>query len=69
MKIYNSKKLKTLQKEFNETFPYLRIEFFKKPHEYGESTEETERLDTNLTVGEVRELETMGKVALDGKVA
>ncbi len=69
MKIYNSKQLSTLQKEFNERFPYLKIEFFTKPHDYGKSSEEMDRLDTELTVGEVRKMESVGKVTMEGSLS
>lgn len=68
MKIYNSKQLKTLQKEFNERFPYLKIEFFAKPHDYALTSKEAERLNTKLTVGEVRTMESVGKVTMDGSI-
>ena len=68
MKIYNSKQLKTLQKEFNQRFPFLKIEFFANPHEYGASSKETDRLNTELTVGEVRKMESVGKVTMDGNL-
>lgn len=68
MKIYNTKQLKTLQKEFNNRFPYLKIEFFKKAHEYGINSEENERLNPELTVGDVRKMENVGKLVMDGAI-
>lgn len=55
IKINNSKQLKDLQKEFNEGFPYLKIEFFSKPHEAGNGSNEADILATELTIGEVRD--------------
>ena len=68
MKIYNSKQLKTLQKEFNNRFPFLKIEFFKRAHPYGINSKEIERLNPELTVGEVRKIETVGKLAMNGSI-
>lgn len=68
MKIYNSKQLKNLQKDFNNRFPYLKIEFFSKPHQYGSNSEEMERLDPELTVGAVRKKENVGKLRMDGSI-
>lgn len=68
MKIYNSKQLKTLQADFNKRFPYLKIEFFKKPHPYGINSNEIERLDPELTVGDVRKMENVGKLVMDGSI-
>jgi|GEM_PF-256234 len=66
MKIYNSKQLKTLQKEFSDRFPFLKIEFFKNPHPYGVNSGEVEKLDAELTVGDVRKMENVGKLTMDG---
>ena len=30
--ISDEKQIRTIQKEFNDEFPYLKIEFFSKPH-------------------------------------
>jgi len=68
MKIYNSKQLKILQKEFNNRFPFLKIEFFEKPHEYGVNSDESDQLDSELTVGEVRKMESVGKLTMDGTI-
>ncbi|MFT6320719.1 MAG: hypothetical protein ACJAT4_001647 [Granulosicoccus sp.] len=68
MKVNNSKKLKNLQKEFNEVFPYLKIEFFSKPYEAGNGSNEADILSTELTVGEVRENDTDGFIPMDGTI-
>lgn len=65
MKINNSKQLKGLQKEFNQVFPYLKIEFFSKPHEEGNGSNEADMLDNELTVGEVRNNDTDGFIPLE----
>ncbi len=39
MEIYDSKQLEDLQKEFNNTFSYLKIEFFSSPHQAGVASE------------------------------
>lgn len=63
-----SKKIKTLYKEFNEHFPYLRLKLlssaeFKKSKEgksvYG--------LDKEKTLSEVREKIGAGKISLSGR--
>ncbi len=68
MKIYNAKQLKDLQIEFNEAFPYLKIEFFNKPHEDGNGSNEEDILDNELTVGEVRDNDVSGFIPIDGKL-
>lgn len=63
-----SKKIKTLYKEFNENFPYLRLQLlssseFKKSKEgktiYG--------LDIEKTLSEVREKTGAGKISFSGR--
>lgn len=66
MKINNSKQLKDLQNEFNQVFPYLKIEFFCKPHEEGNGSDEADILNSELTVGEVRNNETDGFMPMNG---
>ncbi|MFK7773125.1 MAG: hypothetical protein AB8F94_13340 [Saprospiraceae bacterium] len=68
MKINNSKQLKDLQKEFNQVFPYLKIEFFPKPHSEGNGSSETDILDTELTVGEIRNNAIDGFIPMDGTI-
>jgi hypothetical protein len=68
MKIYNAKLLKDLQTEFNQAFPYLKIEFFSKPHEDGNGSNEADILDSELTVGEVRDNDVNGFIPIDGKI-
>ena len=66
MKISNDKKLKDLQCEFNQNYPFLKIEFFKKSHDFGDSSDEKKRLDPEMTVGEIRQLPTYGYMPLNG---
>lgn len=68
MKIYNAKQLKNLQTEFNQVFPYLKIEFFSKPHEDGNGSNEADILDSELTIGEVRDSNINGFIPMDGKI-
>jgi hypothetical protein len=66
MKIYNSSHLKDLQKEFNQVFTYLKIEFFKTPYQEGEGSNEVDILNLELTVGEVNPTVKDGKIPLKG---
>lgn len=68
MKIHNQRFLKDLKGDFNKTFPYLKLEFFKYPHEVGTASEENEKLDPRLQVGTVRKNSATGEVQLDGKM-
>jgi len=68
MKINNSKPLKDVQKEFNQAFPFLKIEFFKTPHQEGISSDETDILNPELTLGEVNSKIKNGEIPLEGKM-
>lgn len=53
MKIDQKTKLAEIQLAFNGQFPYLRVEFYKRPHESGEATADREKLDLDLTLEEI----------------
>ena len=42
--------LEVLQKSFNATFPYLKLEFFSRPHERGGPTEKQFMINPKRTV-------------------
>lgn len=69
MKITNERKLKELQKEFNRIYPYLNIQFYSKPHVVGESSSDADQLDNELTIGKVRDKNTVGFMNLDGRLS
>lgn len=65
MQIHNTKQLKELQEDFNNTFPYLKIEFFSQPHDVGEGSDEKNILNNQLTVGEIRRNNIAGFIPLN----
>lgn len=42
--------LESLQRNFNSAFPFLKMEFFSKPHEKGRPSEKQYMINTNRTV-------------------
>ncbi len=58
--IDDTRSIKEIQGEFEKAFPYLKIEFFKKPHEIGEASPITDMLPTETTLGEWRTIHTEG---------
>ncbi len=52
--INKNEKLKDIQQQFQEHYPFLKIEFYKKGHEEGEGSKPKLQLDSNLTIGEVQ---------------
>ena len=65
------KKLKTLQDDFNDKFPNLKIEFFSKPtiDDKGESTSSGSKykIDNSKTLSEVRTKTGAGKISINGR--
>ena len=66
MIISDDKKLRDIQMEFSEKFPFLKIEFYARPHVSGEGSPEKEHLDLDQTVGEVRSVHNKGDLSIDG---
>ena len=66
MTITDDKKLKDIQREFNEKFPHLKIEFYARRHAPGEGSRLPEQLDVNKTIGEVRTAHAEGDLSIDG---
>jgi hypothetical protein len=63
-----SKKLKTLMKEFNNHFPYLRLNIHSSAMaKKSEKGEDIYRLDIEKTLSEVREKKGSGKISLTGR--
>lgn len=46
--------LKDVQNTFSDFYPYLKIEFYEKPHQKFETSRDAYRLDPASTVGQVR---------------
>jgi len=64
MTIKDNKTLATIQKEFKDTFPYLKIEFYQGHHEAGEGSPGGTRLDPEQTIGAVRTVKQPGELAV-----
>ena len=63
-----SKKLKTLQKEFNDHFPYLRLNLHSsKDATKAKKGERISSLDIEKTLSEVREKQGSGKISFTGR--
>jgi len=69
MKVANNKQLADLQKEFEQQFPYLIIQFYNAPYQRGRSCNKSFLLDPKLTVGSVRQNNNTGYFTLDEKMA
>lgn len=58
--INDHRKIFAIQEEFNGMFPYLKIEFFAKPHKIGAGSPKKQITHGNKTLGECRILHKKG---------
>ncbi|RMG84696.1 MAG: hypothetical protein D6714_07380 [Bacteroidetes bacterium] len=65
MIITDDKKLKDIQFEFHRKFPNLKIEFYKTPHGEREGSPVSDTLDPELTIAQVRTIDTEGDLSID----
>lgn len=52
--INRNEKLKDIQQQFQEHYPFLKIEFYKKGHEEGQGSKPKVQLNSNLAIAEVQ---------------
>ena len=62
--IHDSLKLRHLQDRFSLCFPSLRIEFFKRKHQWEEVCPERELLPPDARVGSIRKIHNQGTLEL-----
>ncbi len=66
MNILDSKKITEIQQEFNTKFNNLKIEFYTSGHEEGEGSKDSERINPNETIGNVRQIQKTGDLSING---
>ena len=64
IKINDQKKISELQQEFNETFPFLRMEFFRHKHMGYQSSSKKDMLNTSLTLKQSSKQHNEGAIVL-----
>ena len=64
MKIDDNKKISALQKEFNEAFPYLKLEFFERPHAKGSGSPKGQMKSASLTLEQCRKKHSAGSLVI-----
>ncbi|MCG3165086.1 MAG: hypothetical protein POELPBGB_00847 [Bacteroidia bacterium] len=52
--INKNEKLKDIQQQFSEHYPFLKIEFYNTSHTEGEGSKPKTQLDSNLTIAEAQ---------------
>ncbi|MBL7902798.1 MAG: hypothetical protein JNK73_12440 [Bacteroidia bacterium] len=62
--INDHRKIHAIQDEFNEVFPYLKIEFFSKPHASGGPSSKKMMKSSSKTLGECRTIHNKGSITI-----
>ena len=66
--INDNRKISAIQEEFNTEFPYLKIEFFSKPHKQGGASPKKLIKHANKTLGECRTIHSKGHISITPKM-
>jgi hypothetical protein len=62
--INDHRKIHAIQDEFNQVFPYLKIEFFSKPHVSGGQSSKKMMTSSSKTLGECRTVHNKGSITI-----
>ncbi|KAA9035659.1 hypothetical protein FW778_20765 [Ginsengibacter hankyongi] len=54
LEINDNTSFREIQETFSNYYPYLKIDFFHKPHKKYEASSEADRLDPNSLVGDIK---------------
>lgn len=65
IKIEDEQEIRFIQKQFNSMFPFLKLEFFKKPHRNGEASAKALLYDNDRKIGECRLRHTEGSLEIN----
>jgi hypothetical protein len=63
--INDQRKIFAIQEEFNHLFPYLKLEFFSKPHKSGGANAKKFMKHNSSTLGECRILHDTGEITIE----
>lgn len=68
MLITNDKSLRQIKLEFQDKFPWLKLEFYTERHGSGEASSDAHHLDDDKTIGEVRKIGSEGELSIHGNL-
>lgn len=69
LKIEDNKKLSEVKQEFNQLFPYLKIEFFTHPHREGEGSPKKDIISDSKTFAQCDALHNGGGLEINSGMA
>jgi hypothetical protein len=64
IRIKDDRKIDDIQEKFNEHFPYLKLEFFSKPHKNGSPSPKSLMKRGDSTIGECRTVKKTGDMII-----
>jgi hypothetical protein len=64
--IENTLRVLDVQKKFNSTFPYLKIQLFKKPHTNSQGSPKNEMINETVSLSQLNH--TNGAIEIDGEM-
>lgn len=62
--INDKRKVFAIQEEFNQAFPYLKLEFFAKPHVFGGGSARALLMQNSKAIGECRTVHRKGHITI-----
>lgn len=68
MVITDTKAIEAIQTEFNNKFPYLKIEFYKKAHGMEQGSKPDLQWDVNHQIGDIRSKHNEGDLSISGSL-
>lgn len=68
MFISDDKSLRQIKMEFQDKFPWLKLEFYTSSHESGKGSSELDHLEDDKTIGEVRKTQKAGELSIHGNL-
>jgi hypothetical protein len=66
--IKDDRKISEVQESFNTSFPYLKLEFFKKMHGVKELSPLKGMIDSDRTIGQIRTIHSDGFITVTPKM-
>lgn len=64
IQINDHRKIYAIQEEFNKMFPWLKLEFFSKPHRMGGPSPKSQVVSASKTLGECRTVHDTGTITI-----
>jgi hypothetical protein len=64
IQINDHRKIHAIQEEFSLAFPWLKLEFFEKPHKIGGASPKKQLVSAARTVGDCRTIHDSGSITI-----